>query len=312
MIALYTNFGLKETDAKAFNGNIHQILNARQIIDIKKYTVPGEIHSFAINRLDPEDIDILVTNTMREVFHANLPESPELKLLIIFDEVHRLLPKFGGSGEGFIQIERAAREFRKWGVGLILISQVLTDFVGETKANINTEIQMRTRDQGDLDRIKNKYGSYMLQSLLKAATGTGMIENAAYNKGNPYFVAFKPLLHEHARLSDEELDNYNKYNETIDDLDYQLEQLEKAGIDIFDLRLELKMSQDKVKSGNFNMVNIYLDGLKPRIKAQWDKLGKTPKKREIKYFSESEFEAELRKAKERGKANEAEKAGGTE
>jgi len=128
-----------------------------------------------------------------------------------------------------------------------LISQVLTDFVGETKANINTEIQMRTRDQGDLDRIKNKYGSYMLQSLLKAATGTGMIENAAYNKGNPYFVAFRPLLHEHARLSDEELENYNKYNEVMDDFDYQIEQLEKYGIDVFDLRLELKMALAKDK-----------------------------------------------------------------
>src|SRR3989338_5835800 len=306
MIALYTNFGLKETDAKAFNGNIHQILNARQIIDIKKYTVPGEIHSFAINRLDPEDIDILVTNTMREVFHANLPESPELKLLIIFDEVHRLLPKFGGSGQGFIQIERAAREFRKWGVGLFLISQVLTDFVGETKANINTEIQMRTRDQGDLDRIKNKYGSYMLQSLLKSSTGTGMIENAEYNKGNPYFVSFRPLLHEHARLSDQELENYNKYNDIVDDLNYQLEQLEKYGIDIFDLRLELKMALDKVKSGSFNMVDIYLEGLNPRLKEQWKKLGKEPEKRKTRLVSESELRAEFLKAQEARKKFEKE------
>ena len=297
MIALYTNFGLKETDAKAFNGNIHQILNARQIIDIKKYTVPGEIHSFAINRLDPEDIDILVTNTMREVFHANLPESPELKLLIIFDEVHRLLPKFGGSGQGFIQIERAAREFRKWGVGLMLISQVLTDFVGETKANINTEIQMRTRDQGDLDRIKNKYGAYMLQSLLKASTGTGMIENAAYNRGNPYFVTFRPLLHEHARLSDKELENYNRYNEIIDDLDYQIEQLKEEGIDVFDVKLELKMALDKVKSGSFNMVDIYLEGLKPRLQEHWKKLGKKPQKYQIKLVNEEELKKEFEKAK---------------
>ena len=311
MFTLYPKFGMKKTDARAFNGNIKQILNAREIIDIKKYIKQGEINIFSVSKLDPEDIDILVANTIREVFHANLPESPQLKLMIIFDEVHRLLPKFGGSGEGFIQIERAAREFRKWGVGLILISQVLTDFVGETKANINTEIQMRTRDQGDLDRIKNKNGSYMLQSLLKAATGTGMIENAAYNKGNPYFVAFRPLLHEHARLSDEELENYNKYNEVMDDFDYQIEQLEKYGIDVFDLRLELKMALDKVKSGSFNMVNIYLEGLTPRIRAQWDKLGKQPEKRKLKLVTESELREELEKAKEaRRKFEEQEKAGG--
>ncbi|MBW2974585.1 DUF853 family protein [Candidatus Woesearchaeota archaeon] len=297
MIALYPKFGMKKTDAKAFNGNIHQIMDARQIIDIKKYMIPGEIHSFAINRLDPGDIDTLVANTMREVFHANLPESPELKLMIIFDEVHRLLPKFGGSGQGFIQIERAAREFRKWGVGLMLISQVLTDFVGETKANINTEIQMRTRDQGDLDRIKNKYGGYMLQSLLKASTGTGMIENSAYNRGNPYFVTFRPLMHEHARLSDDELENYNKYNDLIDDLDYQIEQLKKEGIDVFDIKLELKMALDKVKSGSFNMVDIYLEGLKPRLEDHWKKLGKKPEKRKIKLVAEEELKKEFEKAK---------------
>jgi len=306
MFALYPKFNMKKTDAKAFNGNVKQILNAREIIDIKKFIKPGEINIFTINKLDPEDADVLVSNTIREVFHSNLPESPELKLLIIFDEVHRLLPKFGGSGQGFIQIERAAREFRKWGVGLMLISQVLSDFLGETKANINTEIQMRTRDQGDLDRIKNKYGGYMLQSLLKSSTGTGMMENAGFNNGNPYFVAFKPLLHEHARLSDQELDNYNKYNDIIDDLDYEIEQLVKEKIDVFDLRLELKMALDKVKSGSFNMVDIYLEGLKPRLIDQWKKLGKEPEKRKAKLVSESELKEEFKKAQEARKIFEEE------
>lgn len=298
MFSLYPRFGMKKTDARAFNGNVRQILNAREIIDVKKYIRPGEINVFTINKLDPEDADILVSNTIREVFHANLPESPELKLMVIFDEVHRLLPKFGGSGQGFIQIERAAREFRKWGVGLMLISQVLSDFVGETKANINTEIQMRTRDQGDLDRIKSKYGGYMLQSLLKSSTGTGMLENSSYNKGNPYFVAFKPLLHEHARLSDKELENYNKYNDVIDELDFQINELEKEKIDVFDLRLELKMALDKVKSGSFNMVDIYLEGLKPRLKEQWTKLGKEPPKRKTQFVTESELREEFQKAQE--------------
>jgi len=146
----------------------------------------------------------------------------------------------------------------------------------------------------------------MLQSLLKSSTGTGMIENAAYNKGNPYFVSLRPLLHEHARLTDEELENYNKYNEIIDDLDYQIEQLEKYKIDIFDLKLELKMALDKVKSGSFNMVDIYLEGLKPRVKSQWDKLGKKPEKKKIKLVSEDELLAEFKKAKESRKEFEKE------
>ncbi len=310
-LSLYPKFGMKKTEARGYNGNVRQIMNAREMIDVKKYMRPGEISVFTINKLDPEGADILAANTIREMFHANFPESPELKLLVIFDEVHRLLPKYGGSGQGFIQIERAAREFRKWGVGLILISQVLKDFIGETKANINTEIQMRTRDQGDLDRIKTKYGGYMLQSLLKAATGTGMFENAQYNKGNPYFVSLRPLKHMHARLSDDELDKYNKYNDMLDELDFQIDSLEKENVDVFDLKLEHKMALDKVKSGSFNMVDIYLEGLTPRVKAQWEKIGKQPPKKQARVVSEQEMMEEFKRAQEaRKQFDEAAKKAG--
>ncbi|MFH1510209.1 MAG: DUF87 domain-containing protein, partial [Candidatus Woesearchaeota archaeon] len=164
MLSFYPRHGLKKRDAKAFPGNLRYVENPYEIINLRKYMIPGSIQVFTLNKLDPKDIDIFVANTVREVFHLNLAEARELKLMIVYDEVHRLLPKFGGSGEGFIQIERACREFRKWGVGVMLISQVLADFVGQIKANINTEIQMKTRDEGDLARIETKFGKGLIQS----------------------------------------------------------------------------------------------------------------------------------------------------
>jgi len=312
MLRLYANFGMKPTMARAFNGNVRQITNALEVIDIKKYIKPGEIQILALNKLDPKDIDIFVANSVREVFHANFPETAEIKLLIVYDEVHRLLPKFGGSGEGFLQIERGCREFRKWGVGILMISQVLADFVGQIKANINTEIQMRTRDEGDLDRIKTKYGVEVLQGLVKASVGSGMVENPAYNRGKPYFVSFRPLLHNTQRLPDEELEKYNKFNEQIEDLQYQIEQLEEIKQDVFDLKLQLKLSLDKVKQGNFNMVEIYLQELVPRVQKMWIKLGKSPKKREIKLIDVKSLKDEMKKAeasrKEYEKNNPAQQA----
>jgi len=312
MFGLYPFFGMKPSDAKGFNGNVRQLLDPREYIDITQYMKPGEITVFTITKLDPKDIDIIVANTIKQVFKASLDEVPLLRLVIVFDEVHRLLPKFGGSGAGFTQIERGAREFRKWGVGLILISQVLSDFAGEIKANITTEVQMRTRDSSDLERIKTKYGDYMLQSLVKSATGVGMMQNSAYNRGNPFFVWFRPLLHEHARLSNEELDQYDKYNSILDELEFQLQQLTQEGIDVFDLKLEYKMALDKLKSGNFNMVNIYLEGLVPRVKEHWVKLGKEPKKKERLLVSEAEIQADLDKAKKQREQFEREKNGGKE
>ena len=297
MLALYPFFGMKPSEARAFNGNIRQISNPREIIDIKKYVKPGEIQIFACHKLEPKEMDMFVSNSIREIFRANFGESRTLKILFVYDEVHRLLPKFGGSGEGFLQIERGCREFRKWGLGMLLISQVLSDFVGTIKANINTEIQMRTRDEGDLERIRVKYGEEVLRSLVKATVGSGMVENPHYNIGKPYFIAFRPLLHSVQRLTDEEIEKYNEYNDKIDQLQYELEQLEKEGLDVFDLKLELKLATDKVKTGNFNMVQIYLDGLMPRIQKDWDKLGKKPEKLEKKLVSEEELQEAITKAK---------------
>ncbi len=297
MLKHYGKYSMKKSDARAFNGNVHTITDPRELIKLQDFIKPGEITVFTIHHLDPKQIDILVASTIRQVFHANLPESQDLRLLIVYDEVHRLLPKFGGSGAGFLQIERACREFRKWGVGLVLISQVLSDFVGEIKANISTEIQMRTRDESDLKRIRLKYGDEIATSIIKAPAGQGMLENPQYNKGLPYFIAFRPLMHSITRLSDEELEKYNKYNEMINDLSYQLEQLEKLKVDVFDLRLELKLALDKLKTGNFNMVDIYLEGVIPRIKSEWQKLGKTPLKRQKELISMEEINESIEQAK---------------
>jgi hypothetical protein len=218
-------------------------------------------------------------------------------MLLVFDEVHRLLPKFGGSGKGFLQIERACREFRKWGFGVMLVSQVLSDFVGEIKANINTEVQMRTRDESDLNRIKTKYGENFLQSLIKASVGVGMFVNSKYNSGRPYFVNFRPILHNTKRLTDDILEQYNKYGMIIDDLEYQIKQLEELKIDIFDLKMELKLVKDKLASGNFTVVDIYLEELGPRVKEKWIAIKKKPKKLEIELIREDTITSSLSEAK---------------
>jgi hypothetical protein len=297
MLSYYPSFGLKQTDARAFFGNIRQISHAREIIEIEKYIHPGQIQIFALNKLDPNDMDIFVASVIRQIFKSDPKETPDLKVLLVFDEVHRLLSKFGGNGEGFLQIERACREFRKWGIGVMLVSQVLSDFVGEIKANINTEVQMRTRDEGDLGRIKIKYGEQFLQSLVKASVGVGMFVNTSYNRGKPYFINFRPILHNTRRLSDEELEKYNKYNEIIDDFDSQVEQLEKENIDTFDLKMELKLIKDKLMTGNFSVVDIYIEGLGPRLQKQWEKIGKKPKKIEKKLVDISEIQKSVEEAK---------------
>ncbi|OVE74802.1 hypothetical protein BVX95_01015, partial [archaeon D22] len=297
LLRAYSNFDISKSRARSFKGNVHVIKDARQKIDIVKYMKPGEIHVFATNQLDPSDMDMFVASTVSQIFHANLEEARTLKTLVVYDEVHRLLPKFGGSGEGFLQIERACREFRKWGVGIMLISQVLSDFVGQIKANINTEIQVRTKDEGDLERIKMKYGDDFVRGIIKADIGTGLMANAAYNRGRPYFVTFRPIYHSVSRLDDDELEKYSVYNERVEDLEFQMNYLEKNGIDIFDYKLELNLALKKLMVGGFNMVKIYLEGLEPRIKQAFEKNNLEIPKREVELIDEKLIQKSIDAAK---------------
>jgi hypothetical protein len=156
---------------------------------------------------------------------------------------------------------------------------------------------MRTRDEGDLKRIETKYGETFLQSLVKASAGVGMFANPAYNHAKPYFINFRPILHNTRRLSDEELEQYNKYNDEVDEIEFQVEKLEVEKVDVFDLKMELKLIKDKIMSGSFSVVEIYLEGLKPRVAKEWEKLGKTAPERKIELVSEEEIQAGIAEAK---------------
>jgi hypothetical protein len=137
-----------------------------------------------------------------------------------------------------------------------------------------------------------------------------MFQNAEYNRGRPYFINFRPILHNTRRLSDEDLEKYNKYNDIVDDLDYQIAELEKEKVDAFDLKMELKLVKDKLMTGGFLVVDIYIEGLKPRIEKEWEKIGKKPSKREIKLVDESEIKKsieEAKKAREKFESEEAKK-----
>jgi hypothetical protein len=158
-------------------------------------------------------------------------------------------------------LERGAREFRKWGTGMLMISQVIDDFPEEVRANVGTQIQMRTEYEGDLDRIERKYGNNIAQGVTKADTGTGMVQNSSYNHGRPYFVDFRPLKHSPERLSDEKLEKFEKYNRRVDQIEDMISILEDQGEDVFEYRSQLKLVKKNIRKESFNLVDTYLNEL---------------------------------------------------
>ncbi len=298
MLKRYKFFGMSEKDARAFKGKIKVVENPLQKVNLKEIILSKEpqIVIFVLTKLSPRDIDIFVANTINEVFKARLPESRELRCLMVYDEVHRLLPKFGGIGKGFLALERGVREFRKWGIGLVLISQVLSDFVGEIKANIGMEIQMRTRYEDDLNRISRKYGKEIALSVIKAAVGTGMLVFSEYNRGRPYFVSFRPILHQVSRLSDEELEKYVKYDKRLEELKFLIRVLKERGVDVFDLETEFSLCETKLMEGAFDVIDIYLESLEPRVRGEFEKRGWKVPKYKVEFVEEKEIKKAVEKA----------------
>ncbi len=244
--------GEQRREAAQNLGKMDELLSYLRSTDFSAQTEASELEQF-------------ISNSIFQIFDANLGEKQELRLLLVYDEVHRLLPKFGGSGHGFRQVERGVREFRKWGIGLVLVSQVLSDFVGEIKANIGTEIQMRTKYEGDLDRVKLKFGDDALQAVVRLPIGVGMVQNSDYNRGIPFFVAFRPPFHNMARLSDEELEKFGKYEKRIGEYAEAASAAREKGADVAELEMEIRLAREKLQNGSFNVVDIYLDSIAPKI-----------------------------------------------
>ena len=61
--------------------------------------------------------------------------------------------------------------------------------------------------------------------------------------------------------------------------------------------MELKLAHDKLQQGKFNMVDIYLESLTPKVESVWKKLGKQPVHKEVKKIDLSKIHAGIEEAK---------------
>ena len=146
-----------------------------------------------------------------------------------------------------------------------MISQVLLDFKGAVRANIANEIQLRTKYEGDIGRVKSKYGIDYASKVTRLTIGTGLFQNPEYNNGRPWFVSFRPLLHSPFALTDDEINQYIKLNKKIEEIDKRIEELKKKGIDTYDIEIEVNIAKDKIKTAAFKMAETYLDSVEKRI-----------------------------------------------
>ena len=263
LLKYYQQFGMRQQDARPFPGMIFEVTDPNVKIDFKKYMNPGEITIFTLNKLKPGEYDTAVKCIIDTIFSVQWEESTTLKMIVVFDEVHRLLEKYGGKG-GYISLEKACREFRKWGIGLVMCSQVYSDFKEAIQGNILTEIQLNTKSMADIAKVKEKYGPEYSEKISRQGVGVGMVQNPRYNDGKPWFIQFRPTIHSPHKITEEEMKLYKEFAEKLDKIERRIEKLKQGRVNTMDLELELKLAKTKLKQGQFKMAEIYIQSLLSR------------------------------------------------
>ncbi len=260
----YPKFNLKKEDARSYKGLIFTPEDANFELNFEEYLNPGEITVFNLANLNIQDYDQAVAKIIEKIFEKNWEEDPELKLLCVFDEVHRLLDS-SCSGDGYAGLIRGAREFRKWGIGLLMASQVSSDFKGEIGGNVLTEVQLNTKNMNDIKKAEEKYGGMYAKRITRQGVGVAMVQNPQYNDGKPWFIHFRPPLHNPHKLSEEDLEKYNKFTSQLKVIKEEIKSKEDSNQDTSDLELDYNLANNKLKEGRFKMTEIYIQSLQEKL-----------------------------------------------
>ena len=260
LLSKYKKFDMGDFDIKSYPGLIYDVEEPDFKLNIKEFINPGEITIFCLNKLKSGEYDEAVRNIVASIFRESWEESSELKLVIVFDEVHRLLEKYGGHG-GYVALEKAAREFRKWGIGIIMCSQVLADFKEAIAGNVLTELQLNTKSLTDIDKVKTKYGEQYSERIARMGVGAGLMQYPKYNDGKPFFVEFRPTKHNPHKIRDDELVLYKKYIAKLKVIEEKIKKLKERNVYTEDYEVDFKLATNKLKTGNFRMAEIYISSL---------------------------------------------------
>ena len=250
-------FGINKNNTHGYPTNILKLHKENTNITQFPSLNTGEITVWLAHDLREYEIDRVVTGLINSVFKETPNETQQLKTILIFEEIHRILRKYGGTGVALRALERAVREFRKWGIGIILISQVLEDFDLEIRANIGTEFQMRTSYEEDLEKVRLKYGDATAKAVVREETGTAMLHNSNYNIGRPYFVQIRPTYHDFNRLSDSEFKRITAIYQKIEEFEASKKLTEED-------TLNIKLTKREISRGNVRTAETYVDEISER------------------------------------------------
>jgi len=116
-------------------------------------------------------------------------DSNNLRLMIVVEEAHlwtsKELPK-----AALRFLDSAVRLLRKKGVGVMLVSQKISDFDPAMRSAMNISILFRTKYEGDLKTIGRMLGTEISTLAPKLPVGCSVFHLA--DIGEPFIIAWRP------------------------------------------------------------------------------------------------------------------------
>jgi len=186
MLDRYAEFGMRR-NPKGFKGRIIQ--SAPQLDDL--------LTSEGVTVIDLSDIYDSAERVGRvaqtldkllEYFQFQ-EDTDNLRLLIVVEEAHlwtsKEVPK-----DALRFLDNAVRLLRKKGVGVMLVSQKISDFDPAMRSAMNISILFRTKYEGDLRAIARILGTEMSAVIPRLPVGYSVFHSA--DVGDPFALAWRP------------------------------------------------------------------------------------------------------------------------
>ena len=190
MLDRYAEFGMRRSP-KGFKGRV--VPSAAQLDDLLTSTGVTIVDlSDVYDSGERVDRVAHMLDQLMEYFQIQ-EDSEDLRLLIVVEEAHlwtsKDLPR-----DAIRFLDSAARLLRKKGVGVMLVSQKISDFDSAMRSAMNMSIVFRTKYEGDLRAIARMLGTEMSAVIPSLPVGYSGFHLA--DVGDPFVLAWRPTYSE--------------------------------------------------------------------------------------------------------------------
>jgi len=136
--------------------------------------------------VNPGYLNEYLTSLVSSLSSAVREESTKLRLLLVLDGIYNVIfNAFGPRCSSIFYLERSVREFRKWGMGVILTAEKLSYLTDPLRANFWTVIHLGTDDEKEVQK-SSIYFREESPRLLRLHKGEALAISHDYWYGEPF------------------------------------------------------------------------------------------------------------------------------